>query len=158
MSPTSPIAIREAMLGLPISHAWHGHGSTIFLEFGALTPGNCRRDGSVGNANGTMGLMLGCAWRIETQDAILCGSQSDISDQDQALQQLIGATVSDLKVLGRLPEIALEFSNHSTVISFTAVEGDPEWTIFDRRVQPERCLAVVAGQLTEGLAEQPWPP
>lgn len=126
-------AFRERLLGLRVSHVWRGHGSALFIEFGELRPGEPRRDGSLGNPAGEMGLMIEWSWRIEAARSILCGSWSDETRWPAALDRLRGATVTDLTTFGRLPEVAIALSGDLHVTSFMTAEGDPAWALFDRR-------------------------
>lgn len=48
---------RTAACGLRISHVWLGHGSALFVELGALKS-RTRRDGSPGEPEGEIGLMI----------------------------------------------------------------------------------------------------
>lgn len=123
---------RCALRGMSVSHAWRGHGSAIFLEFGKLTP-KARTDGSPGNPDGELSLMIGWSWRIEEADAIVCGSWSDDAFWESWLEKLIGRTVSDLEVFGRLPEVNLSLSGDIYVVSFMTSAGGPEWAVMDHR-------------------------
>ncbi len=123
-------AFTAPLVGLPVSHVWQGHGSALFREFGELRP-RVRRDGSPGNPDGEMGLMLEWSWRIEGRRSILCGSWSPDRAWPRALGLLRGAEVVGARLFGRLPEIEVELSNGARVLSFMTAGGDPQWTLFD---------------------------
>jgi hypothetical protein len=138
------------LVGLEVSHVWRGYGSALFLEFGDLTPRGRRRDGTERNPSGQMGLMIEWSWRIERPRSILCGSFSDESKWPGAFKRLLGATVSEVGTFGRLPELAVGLSNGLFVVSFMTAEGQPEWTLIDRRL-PDACwLAVRGGRIVSG--------
>lgn len=123
---------RVAARGLPVSNVWRGHGSALFVELGRLTP-TTRRDGTPGRGEGEVGLMIQWSWRIENDRSILCGSWSDEELWQPNFARLLGQRVIDVKAFGRLPEVQLSLSDGFHVASFMTAEGDPEWTLFDRR-------------------------
>jgi len=117
---------------MPVTHVWRGAGSALFLEFGALTQ-RMRRDGSAGNARGEVTLMIEWSWRIEAPDSILCGSWSDVLTWPSIFETLMGSTVRGIETFGALPEVCVTLSNGLRVISFMTAEGQPEWSLTDRR-------------------------
>ena len=125
---------RAATRGLRVSHVWRGYGSAFFLELGNLTDSTARRrDGSQGSPSGEIGVMIEWSWRIEQGNSILCGSCSEESLWQPAFDLLVGQEVLGLSTFGRLPELALSLSSELHVLSFMTAEGDPDWTLFDRR-------------------------
>lgn len=137
---------RGALMGLPLSHLWRGHGSAIFLEFGHLTP-RTLRSGEAGNPQGEFGLMIEWSWRIESRTAILCGSWSNEQLWEPTFDLLRNRAVVDLSVVGRLPEIVVAMAEDRYVSSFMTAEGDPSWALFDRRSDTLRTLSVRGGSL-----------
>jgi len=144
---------RKALSGISIAHAWRGHGSAIFLEFGNLTP-KLRKDGTPGNPDGELTLMIEWSWRIEEADRIACGSGSEEETWEPWLGKLVGRTVLDVTTFGRLPELMVSLSDDLFVSSFMTAEGDPQWALMDhranglstlmskhRRIGPEETLA-----------------
>jgi hypothetical protein len=69
--------IGAELVGMKVSHLWRGYGSAIFLEFGNLSPGSARRDGSPGNPMGEITIGIEWSWRIENATSIICGSWSE---------------------------------------------------------------------------------
>jgi hypothetical protein len=134
------------LVGLPMSHLWRGHGSALFLEFGQLKQ-QIRQDGSAGNPAGEMSLMIEWSWRIEDRRSILCGSWSDEKGWPGSFSRLADAAVVSAALFGRLPEIELAFSNDMRVLSFMTSDGDPRWTLFDRRGTAIRWIHVRDGVL-----------
>jgi hypothetical protein len=139
-------AFREALIGLPLSHLWRGHGSAIFLEFGHLTP-RTRRSGEAGNPRGEFGLMIEWSWRIENKASILCGSWSDEHLWEPTFDLLRNRAVVDLSIVGRLPEVVVALTEDHYVSSFMTAEGDPSWALFDRRSDTLRTLSVRGASL-----------
>ena len=126
-------SFRDGLVGLPLSHLWRGYGSAIFLEFGRLTP-RVRPSGEAGNnPHGEFGLMIQWSWRIENMTSILCGSWSEETLWEPTFDLLRNKTVVDTSMVGRLPEISLALTDGLYVSSFMTAEGDPGWTLFDRR-------------------------
>lgn len=123
---------RAAAHGLPVSRVWRGHGSALFIELGALTP-RYRHDGMPGEPEGEIGLMIEWSWRVEEGPSIACGSWSDEDLWPSTFARLIGRSVQDLSTFGRIPEVTLSLTGNLHVASFMTSEGDPAWTLFDRR-------------------------
>jgi hypothetical protein len=140
------LTFRDALIGLPLSHFWRGHGSAIFLEFGRLTP-TTRRTGVTGNPGGELSLMVEWSWRIENRTSILCGSWSDERLWEPTFDLLRNRAVVDLSVVGRLPEVVVALAEDRYVSSFMTAEGDPSWALFDRRGDTLRTLSVRGGSL-----------
>lgn len=136
----------DALIGLPVSHFWRGYGSAIFLEFGHLTP-RTRQSGKPSNPQGELSLMIQWSWRIENATTILCGSWSEEPRWEPTFDLLRNKRVVELSVVGRLPEIVVGLSEGLWVSSFMTAEGDPQWSLFDRRSSTVRWLCVRDGSL-----------
>jgi hypothetical protein len=143
---------KAGLVGAELTHTWRGHGSAIFLEFGPLTPRH-RRDGSPGNSAGEFGVMIEWSWRVETAISVLFGSWSDDARWERSLEQLHCSTVSDVWLFGDLPELGIALSSGHRVLSFMTSDGDPDWTLFDRREPKERWLRVRDGLVVEEFAD-----
>lgn len=148
-------AFLASFIGLPVSHVWRGYGSALFVELGDLTPTRVRRDGSPGNPEGEMSLMIEWSWRIERPRSILCGSFSEETKWPGAFAKLVGSTVENVTIFGRLPEVSLAFSNGLHLSSFMTADGQPQWVLFDRRKPTTSWLAVERGAVTYGVEERP---
>lgn len=116
---------RQALAAKPLSAIWRRHGSAIFLEFGKLQPPRARRDGSLANPQGEFSVMIEWSWRIETGTSIVGGSWSDEKDWESEFGSLIGRTVEDVGLHGRLPELTIALSGGRYVSSFMTAEGQP---------------------------------
>lgn len=138
-----------AACGVPVSHVWRGHGSALFVELGRLTP-TTRRDGSPGNPEGEIGLMIEWSWRIEDERSIVCGSWSDEALWQTSFARLVGQRGSDITTFARLPEIQLSLSGGLHVASFMTAEGDPVWTLFDRREPTTVTVGCHSGVIAKG--------
>ena len=148
-------AFRAPLIGLPVSHLWRGYGSALFLEFGQLRPSTTvRRDGSLCNPTGEMSLMIEWSWRIEGRRSILCGSWSDEHKWPRSFNLVRNARVAEAVLFGRLPEIEICLTNDVRVLSFMTAEGDPVWTLFDRRGDETRWLCVRRGTLRNETDER----
>jgi hypothetical protein len=147
---------RDPLIGLPLSHLWRGYGSAIFLEFGRLTPSTrIRRDGTACNPRGELGLMIQWSWRIENTAAILCGSWSEEPLWEPTFDLLRNEAIVELSVVGRLPEIVVALTGSLYVSSFMTAEGDPQWSLFDRREATLRTLNVQEGRLKLDVDQSP---
>ena len=117
------------ILDLPISHAWRGHGATIFLELGHLSPGKKRRDGSDSNARGEFTLFIDPGWRFEGKRSILCGSGDSVGSIERMITSTIGTSIAKIATSGRLPELEVFFSDDRRLLTFSTFKGQPGWTI-----------------------------
>ncbi|MDE1993540.1 MAG: hypothetical protein KGI75_13630 [Rhizobiaceae bacterium] len=82
--------------------------------------------------------MIEWSWRIESQDAILCGSWSDEEGWEEIFKSLVSREVQEVSIHGRLPELLIALTGGLYVASFMTAEGQPEWTIFDRRSEQRK--------------------
>ncbi len=139
---------RTALVSQRISHVWRGHGSALFLELGQLSPAS-RRDGTSGNGSGEYTVMIEWSWRIENENAIVCGSWSDEGEWERHFQSLVGRNLEEVCLSGRLPELAISVSGNLYVCSFMTSEGQPAWSILDRKAG--RTLYVKDGRICEEL-------
>lgn len=137
---------RSALVSQPISIVWRGHGSALFLELGQLSP-TTRRDGTPGIGSGEYAVMIEWSWRIEDENAILCGSWSDEEEWEMFFQSLVGHSVEDISLSGRLPELSVSISGNRYVSSFMTCDGQPAWAILDRNAG--RTLHVEDGRICE---------
>lgn len=138
----------NALKGLPLSHFWVGYESTIFFEFGELTK-NIRKDGSVGNPSGEICVGMEFYWRAENQNQIIFGSDDDQEMWEPKLSALIGQKLVSVDLFGKLPELCLFFESGMHVLSFTLLEGQPDWMIIDKRVGKGRSFGIENGILTQ---------
>lgn len=141
---------RSSLISQPLSAVWQGHSSAIFLEFGRLSP-KVKRDGSVGDLQGDCTVMIEWGWRIESEDAILCGTSSDEEGWEKVFKSLIGCKVQDVSLCGRLPELSIALTGGLYVSSVMTTEGQPAWTIFGGfgEQRNSSCIAVRDGKVYE---------
>lgn len=93
--------------------------------------------------------MIEWSWRIENATAIICGSWSEEQLWTPAFDRLLHQRVAGVTLFGRLPEIDIELSNGSHVVSLMTAEGQPEWSLADRRIAPSVWIKVKDGVLFE---------
>lgn len=148
-APNSFTIVCNDLIGLPIGHVWRGHGSAVFLEIGALTP-FVRKDGSPGNPEGEIGLGVEWSWRIEADRSIICGSWSDEVHWQPAFDLLQNGRVTSCELFGVLPEVAVTTDKGVRFISFSTTEGQPQWSLVDRRNGLIKWFSVREGQLHLG--------
>lgn len=127
----NPEPFFEALIGKEASHVWNGHGSAIFIEFGALTE-RAKRDGSKGHPDGELTLMIEWSWRIEKKHSILGGSWSSERRWPGFFKSIQGASVTSVEIFGHIPEISVSLSNGLRVVSFMTAESQPAWTLLTR--------------------------
>jgi hypothetical protein len=135
------------MIGLPVSHIWRGYGSALFIELGELHSVRYKNGRVSRNPSGQMGIGIEWSWRIEGKKRIWCGSWSDESRWNRFFSMMLGSRVDSVSLFGRLPEIDLCLSNGLHLLSMMTADGEPEWSISDRRSDPSRYLSVKNGRL-----------
>jgi hypothetical protein len=91
--------------------------------------------------------MIEWSWRIEDTVSILCGSWSQKHLWEPTFDLLRNKAVVELSIVGRLPEIVVALTESLYVSSFMTAEGDPRWSLFDRRGGALRTLSVQEGRL-----------
>ena len=123
--------------GKRLSHIWRGYGSAIFLEFGNLAVAGKRRDGTLKDPSGEVGVMIQWSWRIEGKKSIICGSFSDEEDWERGFSAIREQHVAEITLFGRLPEIQIAFVNGASCTSFMTDKGHPSWALFDRETDSE---------------------
>ena len=94
---------------------------------------------------GEITLLVWCAWRLDSPDAVLTGSTDEESKTVNALNDLVGSVISDVKVLLPGWDLRVMFSN-GTVLSvfadqFRAHGFNGNWEIWER----ERGISVKPG-------------
>jgi hypothetical protein len=99
--------------------------------------------------------MIQWSWRVEDITSILCGSWSNEPLWEPTFDLLRNKAVADLSVVGRLPEIVVALSESLFVSSFMTAEGDPQWSLFDRRDATLRALSVEEGRLNLDVDPSP---
>lgn len=97
--------------------------------------------------------MIEWSWRIESENAILCGSWSDDEGWETVFNSLIGRKVQDASLFGRLPELSIALTGGLYVASFMTAEGQPAWTVFDRGSEQKASgyIEVRGGRICEDL-------
>jgi len=113
------------LIGMEVSRAWKGMGSTIFLELGELTERVSRRGKS--SLFGEAHISIDWDWRVEQDGIVRFGSSLHGSEIERGLRTLCGAKVLSVSIVGQIPEIVVEFSTGHTLRSMVMANGWPEW-------------------------------
>jgi hypothetical protein len=139
---------RRALIGLKVSRVWRGHGSAIFLEFGALTlsPSTSPRRRSY---KGEITLMIEWSWRLESKRTIIGGSWSPPSEWPALFRRIVGGRVTNVTTFGRLTEITVTTSSGLFLSSFMTANGQPAWALLSRN-PVMASLSVERGELVVG--------
>lgn len=112
----------EPLIDMPISHAWTGYGSTIFLELGALA----KTDNKL---HGEACISVEWDWRIENDQGILFGSSETGSKISRSTQSLVGMSIDLITIVGVPMEICVQLSSGMRLRTMAAASGDPQWDI-----------------------------
>ncbi len=151
ISPSEFDLLVGSLLNLPITRAWRGYGSALFLELGELRPADPpRRDGTP-RMKGEGTIMIQWSWRVERARSIEVGSWSTDARIDSGIARLGGLQVVALAVDGRLPELIVGLSDGCWLRSFMTAEGQPEWTVF---LPDESWLTVERGRIVHDTQNQ----
>lgn len=113
------------LIGLSVTRPWRGYGSAVFLELGRL-----RRVRSERGLKGRATVMVDWSWRVEGQRSVMFGSWSGEKKMSRGVEDLKGARVETVSLLGALPELRVQLDRGRTLQAFTTVEGQPEWCVF----------------------------
>jgi hypothetical protein len=114
----------SALIGLPISRAWKGYGSTVFLELGELLLSEAHPKG-VSQAC----ISIDWDWRTESESKIICGSSNSGPEIANHLAMFEGETVKELVLDGSPRELNLVISSGLRLRSMSMVTGSPQWAI-----------------------------
>lgn len=147
-------ALTKQLQGMELTYLWQGHGSALFLEFGELTPRQ-RRDGSPSHPEGLISIGIEWSWRTEHACSIACGSWSEHEHWEATFDLMRNQHVEQLQLFGRLPEIALSLSGNLHILSFSTTDGQPQWSLIDRRTADHVWFSVRDGKLHEGTGTEP---
>lgn len=119
----------RGLVGLPISRAWRGYGSALFLDLGDLLPVEPSPTADP-RERGEASITVEWSWRVERARSIEVGSWSTEARIDTGVARLAGPRVIALSVEGRLPELVFSLSDRRWVRSFMTAEGQAQWTVF----------------------------
>ncbi len=118
------------LIGLPVAHVWFSDYSVVYFELGELTPSELiRRDGSLGNPNGEVIVYAGFDWRIERARSIFCSRHDSRKRRYSVCESVLGSTVMESSIFGRIPELNIGFSSGLWLVTFGFYRGNPQWSI-----------------------------
>lgn len=115
----------RSLADLPVSLAWKGYGSAIFLELGQLSAPAASSRQPQGEAN----IAIYWDWRVEEGAKVLFGSSSSRPEIRRNLETLIVSAIDRIEISGEVPELHLLFKGGRRLRSATMVAGDPQWKI-----------------------------
>ena len=145
----------QPLVGLSVSLPWKGYGSAIFLELGSLVPLDLQ---SRYHAKGEACISVEWDWRVETEVEVLYGSSNSRPKIEAGILSLQGTTVQALSVVGKVPELVVQFSNGHYLRSMVMVTGNPEWSIKLPNgswvYAKSGCLLVGTGEASTSAKEQ----
>jgi hypothetical protein len=136
----------SGLQGLRVNNLWRGFGSAVFLELGRLSE-RTKRNGSPGQPVGEVTIGIEWSWRIEGENSIICGSWSDEELWEPTFDRLRNTNVSQIKLFGTLPEVAIFTSSSLCFVSFSTTEGQPAWSFVDRRADNVCSYSVKDGKI-----------
>lgn len=131
----------KPIIGMPISLAWKGYGSALFLEIGQLHEIGDRRQNV---PDGEISISPNFEWRIEQKNRVVCGSSSKLSFIEEKIKVLNGLEISEICVEDDTRELKIKLANGMIVRSVKLTKGDPEWTI---RYFDANYISVINGEL-----------
>lgn len=114
----------QQLVDMPVSVAWKGAGTTIFLELGTVPAGERQR-----HPTGEVTIRVGWDWRIEEGNRVLLGSSDSRPDIGGGIATLVGSVVMRATIQGMVPELTIVFSNGSRLQSATMCSDAPAWSI-----------------------------
>ena len=126
----TPLTIDEANLKLellaamPVSAAWMGYGTTIFLELGNLSLEDRRR-----SPKGEVTIYVSWDWRVEKGNRVLFGSSNSSPEMAGGIATLVGLNIDCATIEGRVPELAIVFSNGVRLQSAAMCTDTSEWSV-----------------------------
>ncbi len=128
----------RCLLEMPVSYAWRGYGTAIFLELGVLK----NEAGNHLKGDATVGLEFD--WRVEKLKSIFFGSGSGTRKIDNGLKKLVNTKIIEVEAEGRLSELVLTLTSNLWLGSFTIYEPQPQWTLF---LPDGNCLSSIRGKI-----------
>ncbi|MDB2686815.1 DUF3027 domain-containing protein [Mariniblastus sp.] len=135
--------LTRPLIGQPITHAWKGYGSAIFLEIGELDSSQ-RRDNACEHC-----IAIEWDWRVEFDGKVLFNSSNSTPIISDRVAQLKDAEIKSITHYGDIPELLIHLSTGHRIRTAVMATGDPEWSI---RVGGGAWLHVVDGALVDGAA------
>jgi hypothetical protein len=116
----------QPLIGMVVSLPWKGYGATIFLELGKLAPLESERQHYKKGESCISGMS---GWRVESGSEVLFGTLNSNQEIERGILSLLGTKIERLSIVGRVPELEIQFSNGYCLRSMVMVSGQPEWAI-----------------------------
>ena len=86
-----------------------------------------------------------------SKPAIVCGSWSGEELWQPVFEALLVKRLIDVSTFGRLPEVMISLTDDLHILSFGTAEGQPRWTLFDRRSASVEWIVVRGGKMVEEI-------
>jgi hypothetical protein len=109
---------------MPVSAAWKGYGTTIFLELGNLSLEDRRR-----GPKGEVTIYVSWDWRVAKGSRVLFGSSNSSPEMADGIATLVGLTVDNVTIQGTVPELSMVFSDGAGLQSAAMCTDTSEWDV-----------------------------
>jgi hypothetical protein len=104
-----------------------GEGSFLTMEFGKP---EANPTSHVTHGEWHLWLYM-CMWRIETQEAVLAGSEDDRSRIKKLLENLAFKTIEDIRVARPSLDLSIEFTSGVKLFTFAdTTRSEEQWKLF----------------------------
>lgn len=120
------VTLAAPFIGLPITFAGRGGGTCLLIEAGPQDQPVPNRD----YLRSATKMMMQWSWRVESARAIRFGSWSRDRKMENGIATLVGRTILEIGIEGRLPELRLALSGGLWISTFMTAEGQPSWAAF----------------------------
>lgn len=134
--------------GLPISHAWRGYGSALFLELGKLTQTTqLRRDGSQRNPTGQVSVCLYEGWLISADQKPIYTAEVDESLSTDLLAFCVSRSVEKIEVATDRSELRMMLSGQMEIEACSRGDRSADWAIAFQCTVPPQWLYLKQGEV-----------
>ncbi len=116
----------EEINGLPVSLAWKGYGSMVFLELGQLE--KIQANGQI-HENGEVCISVSWDWRFEQGTSVLFGSSNSSPEIDDGIKVFKDKIIEYVKTVGEVQELEVGFSDSTILRTMIMLNDNPEWSI-----------------------------
>lgn len=101
----------------------------LYLELGRLTPGQPRRDGSIGKSIGEITVCVGFGWKIESENTPPIASGTRPVQYQNLINQLQEATIVSVGLSSGGKEMQIVLSNAVNLTTKGSDPPEPEWSV-----------------------------
>ena len=132
------------LIGMRVSRASNGYGSSILLSLGEL-----HEEADASSRLflcGEAAIVIDWEWRAEFEAGVVAGSSSSRTCIKHFLERLEGKRIDSASVYDTGPELRIQFSNGGVIRSLVMHKDDPQWYV---RLPSGQTLKVINGVLTD---------